>query len=99
MARDIQATIVHIDSTDIMSASNRLEELHQRLAEKERAAEKARKDLEEFEASTRACLQRHPELLAEFDAECTELSRRRTEREARTSRVNELRKKNLTIKH
>lgn len=92
MGKDIQATIRTIDSTDVLAASNRVEELRRQLAEKEQAAQKARLDLERFEESMKRQFQRSPALLDEFNAELIELARRREERSAREARINVLRK-------
>lgn len=95
MGKDIQATIIHSDSTDVITTSKRVEELHRQLAEKELAAQKARQELERFEESTRRHLQNYPELLAEFNAELADLARRRDEQNARLVRVETLRKQRL----
>ena len=92
MSRDIQATIIHSDSTDMIGAIDRIEEKRKQLTEKEQAVNKARLDLGKSEQQARAGLQRYPALLAEFEAELAELARRREERQAREARIEALRK-------
>src|SRR5258708_4870820 len=99
MGKEIQATIIKVDSTDITSVSNHIEELQKQLADKEQAANRARRDLEKYENSARAALKDQPALLAELEAELAESARRREEKSTREARVEVLRKQSTTIRH
>lgn len=92
MSREIQATVRHIDPTDVLGTIQRIEELRQQAIEKARLAEKAQHDLEDLEQRTRDQLKKWPVLLEEFEAEMADLARRRDERSAREARINTLRK-------